>query len=135
VANMVVRMAPYNIQYMSINSHTVNYKHWYMLLATRTTTYLELATSIELLQAVDSFLSVDESGHTVTLLHNTRHQCQYTIHHVYTHESVQHAGILTHIHTCLSASVAVMRLAGLTVSILLMRLLASGVTVSHSGDG
>ena len=42
---------------------------------------------------------------------------------------------LTHIHGCLSASEAVMRLAGLTVSMLLMRCLASGVTVSHSGDG
>lgn len=42
---------------------------------------------------------------------------------------------LTQIHGCFSASEAVMRLAGLIVSILLMRSLASGVTVSHSGDG
>lgn len=39
------------------------------------------------------------------------------------------------IHGCFRASDAVMRLAGLMVSILLMRSLASGVTVSHSGDG
>jgi len=42
---------------------------------------------------------------------------------------------LTQIHGCLRASAAETRLAGLTVSMLLMRLLASGVTVSHSGDG
>ena len=42
---------------------------------------------------------------------------------------------LTQIHGCFSASEAVIRLAGLIVSILLMRSLASGVTVSHSGDG
>lgn len=42
---------------------------------------------------------------------------------------------LTQIHGCFRASEAVMRLAGLMVSILLMRSLASGVTVSHSGDG
>ena len=43
--------------------------------------------------------------------------------------------LLTHIHGCLSASCAVIRLAGFTVSILLIRFLASGVTVSHSGEG
>lgn len=42
---------------------------------------------------------------------------------------------LTEIQGCLSASAAVMRLDGLMVSILLMRSLASGVTVSHSGEG
>lgn len=42
---------------------------------------------------------------------------------------------LTEIQGCLSASAAVMRLAGLMVSILLIRSLASGVTVSHSGEG
>lgn len=42
---------------------------------------------------------------------------------------------LTQTHGCFSASWAVMRLAGLMVSIWLMRFLASGVTVSHSGDG
>ena len=41
----------------------------------------------------------------------------------------------TLIHGCLSAWAAVIRLAGLTVNILLMRFLASVVTVSHSGDG
>lgn len=45
------------------------------------------------------------------------------------------AGRLTQTHGCFSASCAVMRLAGLMVSIWLMRFLASGVTVSHSGDG
>lgn len=44
-------------------------------------------------------------------------------------------GTLTQTHGCFSASCAVMRLAGLMVSIWLMRFLASGVTVSHSGDG
>ena len=43
--------------------------------------------------------------------------------------------VLTHIQGCLRASVAVILLAGLTVNILLIRFLASGVTVSHSGDG
>lgn len=42
---------------------------------------------------------------------------------------------LTEIHGCLSTSAAVMRLAGLMVSILLIRSFASGVTVSHSGEG
>lgn len=42
---------------------------------------------------------------------------------------------LTEIQGCLSASAAVILLAGLMVSILLMRSLASGVTVSHSGEG
>lgn len=41
----------------------------------------------------------------------------------------------TQIQGCLRASAAVMRLLGLMVSILLIRSLASGVTVSHSGDG
>ena len=41
----------------------------------------------------------------------------------------------TQIHGCFRASAAVMRLAGLTVNIELMRFLASGVTVSHSGEG
>lgn len=44
-------------------------------------------------------------------------------------------GQLTEIHGCLRASEAVMRLAGLMVNILLIRSFASGVTVSHSGDG
>ncbi len=42
---------------------------------------------------------------------------------------------LTEIHGCLSTSAAVMRLDGLMVSILLIRSFASGVTVSHSGEG
>lgn len=41
----------------------------------------------------------------------------------------------TQIQGCLRASAAVMRLLGLMVSILLIRSLASGVTVSHSGEG
>ena len=43
--------------------------------------------------------------------------------------------ILTLIHGCLSACAAVIRRAGLTVNMLLMRFFASVVTVSHSGDG
>lgn len=39
------------------------------------------------------------------------------------------------IQGCFSASSAVIRLAGFTVSIELIRFFASGVTVSHSGDG
>lgn len=42
---------------------------------------------------------------------------------------------LTDIQGCFRASAAVMRLDGLMVSILLMRSFASGVTVSHSGEG
>lgn len=42
---------------------------------------------------------------------------------------------LTQIHGCLRASEAVIRLAGFTDNIWLIRFLASGVTVSHSGDG
>ena len=42
---------------------------------------------------------------------------------------------LTEIQGCFRASAAVMRFPGLIVSILLMRSLASGVTVSHSGEG
>ncbi len=41
----------------------------------------------------------------------------------------------TQIQGCLRASAAVMRLEGLIVNILLIRSLASGVTVSHSGEG
>lgn len=41
----------------------------------------------------------------------------------------------TQIQGCLSASVAVTLLAGLMVNILLIRSFASGVTVSHSGEG
>lgn len=44
-------------------------------------------------------------------------------------------GVLTQTHGCLSASWAVILLAGLIVSIWLIRFLASGVTVSHSGEG
>lgn len=43
--------------------------------------------------------------------------------------------LLTQIHGCFSASDAVIRFAGLMVSILLIRSFASGVTVSHSGEG
>lgn len=43
--------------------------------------------------------------------------------------------IRTQIHGCLRASLAVILLLGFTVSIWLMRFFASGVTVSHSGDG
>lgn len=43
--------------------------------------------------------------------------------------------LLTQIHGCFSASEAVIRFAGLMVSILLIRSFASGVTVSHSGEG
>lgn len=43
--------------------------------------------------------------------------------------------ILTQTHGCLRASCAVILLAGLMVNIWLMRFLASGVTVSHSGEG
>ena len=43
--------------------------------------------------------------------------------------------ILTHIHGCLRASEAVIRFAGFTVNMLFMRFFASGVTVSHSGEG
>lgn len=39
------------------------------------------------------------------------------------------------IHGCFNASPAVILLAGLTVSIELIKFFASGVTVSHSGDG
>jgi hypothetical protein len=39
------------------------------------------------------------------------------------------------IHGCFRASAEVIRLAGLTVSIELIKFLASAVTVSHSGDG
>lgn len=42
---------------------------------------------------------------------------------------------LTQTHGCFRASWAVILLAGLIVSIWLIRFLASGVTVSHSGDG
>lgn len=48
---------------------------------------------------------------------------------------LSHSLGLTEIQGCLRASEAVMRLAGLIVSILLMRSFASGVTVSHSGEG
>lgn len=43
--------------------------------------------------------------------------------------------IRTQIHGCFSASAAVIRLLGFTVSIWLIKFFASGVTVSHSGDG
>ena len=43
--------------------------------------------------------------------------------------------LLTQIHGCLRASSERILLAGFTVSIWLIRFLASGVTVSHSGDG
>lgn len=43
--------------------------------------------------------------------------------------------IITQIHGCLRASAEVIRLAGLTVNIELIRFFASAVTVSHSGDG
>lgn len=42
---------------------------------------------------------------------------------------------LTQIHGCFNASEAVMRLYGFTVNIWLIKFLASGVTVSHSGEG
>lgn len=45
------------------------------------------------------------------------------------------ARALTQTHGCFRASWAVILLAGLIVSIWLIRFLASGVTVSHSGDG
>lgn len=47
----------------------------------------------------------------------------------------RHRGALTQTQGCLSAWSAVIRLAGLIVNIWLIRFLASGVTVSHSGEG
>ena len=41
----------------------------------------------------------------------------------------------TQIHGCFKASEARIRLAGFTVNILLIKFLASDVTVSHSGEG
>jgi hypothetical protein len=48
-------------------------------------------------------------------------------------ENLKH--IHTQIHGCFKASEAVILFEGLTVSIWLIRFFASGVTVSHSGEG
>lgn len=50
-------------------------------------------------------------------------------------KGVTSGGPLTQIQGCLRACSAVILLAGLMVSIWLIKFFASGVTVSHSGDG
>jgi hypothetical protein len=86
--------------------------------------YLQLPPGVELLQAVDGLLAMHHGSNALSLLQWEEGVMQGS-------ERQQ----LTQIHGCLSASEAVMRLLGLTVSMLSMRFLASGVTVSHSGDG
>lgn len=84
--------------------------------------YLELSSRVELLQAIDSILSVDSRSNTFAVL-------KFEI------VSGRRQWRLTQIHGTLRAWSAVMRFFGFTVSMLSMRLLASGVTVSHSGLG
>ena len=43
--------------------------------------------------------------------------------------------VITQIQGCFKASLALIRFAGLTVNMRLIRFLASAVTVSHSGEG
>lgn len=57
------------------------------------------------------------------------------VHHRYCNKNQIAGTVLTKIQGCFKASVAVILLAGLTVNILSIRFLASGVTVSHSGEG
>lgn len=100
-----------------------------------TSAYLEFPPGVELLQTLDRLLSVHTGrhrgamlggrSHTIITLITNSEQCRWCR----TSES------LTEIQGCLSASAAVIRLDGLMVNILLMRSLASGVTVSHSGEG
>lgn len=88
--------------------------------------YLQLAPGIEFLQAVDSLLSMYNRCNAFSLLWKEKNLSNYSVNEYYE---------LTQIHGCFNASDAVMRLYGLTVSIWLIKFFASGVTVSHSGDG
>lgn len=102
--------------------------------------HLELPPGVELFQTLDCLLPVHHGGHSGALLQGTRGisaRCRWP------QGRGTHTGAggrrgdtaLTQTHGCLRASWAVMRLAGLMVSIWLMRFFASGVTVSHSGEG
>lgn len=97
-----------------------------------TSAYLQLPPGVELLQTFHRLLSVHAGGHGGAVL-GRRHGCQSP--QQTQSEDLRRAETLTEIQGCFSASAAVIRLDGLMVSILLMRSLASGVTVSHSGEG
>ena len=125
--------------------------------------YLEFSASIELAETLDSLLSVHHGCHCRTMLweHKTRiiHIKKYQRVHEFTCAvlwlliillrdylftptvsapsliMLQFNWILTQTHGCLRACSAVILLAGLIVNIWLIRFFASGVTVSHSGEG
>lgn len=100
------------------------------------TPHLEFPPGVKLLQALHGLLPVHHGGYSGPLLQTEGETIRgltevgggrFT--------AARACRTRTQIQGCLRASAAVMRLLGLMVSILLMRSLASGVTVSHSGDG
>lgn len=104
--------------------------------------HLELPPGVELFQTLYRLLPVHHGGHGGALLRGTGGSAPGTGGHRARGASggggdMPRVGAtaLTQTHGCLRASWAVMRLAGLMVSIWLMRFFASGVTVSHSGEG
>lgn len=100
------------------------------------TPHLEFPPGVEFLQALHGLLPVHHGGYSGPLLQKEGEMIQGLVEVGDSHFTVVCAcRTRTQIQGCLRASAAVMRLLGLMVSILLMRSLASGVTVSHSGDG
>lgn len=100
-----------------------------------TSAYLEFPPGIELLQTFDRLLPVHAGCHSGTMLGRGSHAAVRAFKMCNLNIFISRKETLTEIHGCLRASAAVIRLDGLMVSILLMRSLASGVTVSHSGEG
>lgn len=100
------------------------------------TPHLEFPPGVKFLQALHGLLPVHHGGYSGPLLQKEEEMIWGLMGVGNSHFTAACARrTRTQIQGCLRASAAVMRLLGLMVSILLMRSLASGVTVSHSGDG
>lgn len=118
--------------------------------------YLELPSCVELLQTIHRFLSVYGGCYSFTLLKRTRRSqthsqassklalhCKGGLDSNKSERASLTTRIgseakrqtLTQIQGCFKASLAVILFPGLTVSIRWISVLASGVTVSHSGEG
>lgn len=99
------------------------------------TPHLEFPPGVKFLQALHGLLPVHHGGYGGPLLQREGETTQGLAEAGDSCQRVLSGRTRTQIQGCLRASAAVMRLLGLMVSILLIRSLASGVTVSHSGDG
>lgn len=97
--------------------------------------HLEFSASVELAETLDSLLPVHHGRHGGAVLQDNKNNNSVTAPHFQSLARRAVVETLTQTQGCLRACSAVILLAGLMVNIWLIRFLASGVTVSHSGDG